>query len=221
MIQVDWTTFLAQWSTEMIECSDVRKQLPKKMIESRWLGFTGATEDQIVQAEIRLGVSLPSSYRSFLMVTNGWREAGFQIHKIWSVDAIDWYTKRHQAWVDTALESERMQALLSGFDATVLSVPDERYFVYGSEQETINIRSEYLKTALEISEADPGGDGVCLLNPQVRTPDGEWEAWFFAHWLPGARRYQSFWELMNGEHEIFLEIREEEYVKRGKYYQPR
>src|SRR5262249_28866812 len=31
-----------------------------------------------------------------------------------------------------------------------------------------------------------------LLNPMVVWPDGEWEAWFFANWLPGAARYPSF-----------------------------
>jgi hypothetical protein len=44
---------------------------------------------------------------------------------------------------------------------------------------------------------------VCLLNPQAITRDGEWEAWFFANWLPGARRYRSFEELMRAEYNQF------------------
>jgi hypothetical protein len=32
-------------------------------------------------------------------------------------------------------------------------------------------------------------------------PDGEWEALYFAHWIPGAERYSSFWELMQAERE--------------------
>ena len=47
-----------------------------------------------------------------------------------------------------------------------------------------------------------------LLNPMVVTPEGEWEAWMFAHWLPGARRYRSFWELMGGEYRMFLRVRQ-------------
>ncbi|HEY3110361.1 MAG TPA: hypothetical protein VGL23_16490 [Chloroflexota bacterium] len=39
------------------------------------------------------------------------------------------------------------------------------------------------------------------------TPEGEWEAWFFANWYPGASRYRSFWELMQAEHASFLELR--------------
>lgn len=220
MSQLDWSAFLSQWNVEMLVCADIRKQLPKKMLESDWLGTLGATEDQIIQAEARLGVHLPPSYRAFLHVSNGWQHAGFHIHTLWSVEHIDWYATRHLQAIELALRAEKTQALLAGLDTTSLNVPDERYFVYGDRQETINIRSEYLKGALEISEEDPGGDGVCLLNPAIRTSDGEWEAWFFAHWLPGARRYRSFWELMLGEYDRFLDIRAQDHIKKGRYYYP-
>lgn len=44
--------------------------------------------------------------------------------------------------------------------------------------------------------SDIGDDAVYLLNPQVLTEDGEWEAWSFAAWLPGAVRFPSFWDLI-------------------------
>jgi hypothetical protein len=50
-------------------------------------------------------------------------------------------------------------------------------------------------------------DGVLLLNPEVVSDDGEWEAWFFAAWLPGATRYRSFWDLMHGERERYRSLR--------------
>ena len=37
---------------------------------------------------------------------------------------------------------------------------------------------------------------LLLLNPRVRFPDGEWEAWDYAAWYPGVVRYRSFWEMM-------------------------
>ena len=37
------------------------------------------------------------------------------------------------------------------------------------------------------------------------THDGEWEAWFFANWLPGATRFRSFAELMEAEYQSFHE----------------
>ncbi|MEU6252536.1 hypothetical protein [Streptomyces sp. NPDC047043] len=49
----------------------------------------------------------------------------------------------------------------------------------------------------------PNATDVSLLNPCVITPDGEWEAWYLAHWLPGAVRYRSFRALMNDEYETF------------------
>lgn len=74
-------------------------------------------------------------------------------------------------------------------------VPDELYFVYGAAQDATNIRPEYLSSALQISDITEST--VLLLNPDVRTTEGEWEAWFFAAWAAGgAYRYRSFWELM-------------------------
>jgi hypothetical protein len=40
----------------------------------------------------------------------------------------------------------------------------------------------------------------------VVTPEKEWEAWFFANWLPGAARYRSFREMMKAERESFLRL---------------
>jgi hypothetical protein len=94
-------------------------------------------------------------------------------------------------------------------------VPDEEYFVYGDRQAAQ--RDEYLQTALEISEDT--GDGVCLLNSKVVFPDGEWEAWFFAHWIPGAHRYRSFWDLMQAERESFLYVHAHNYTRTRSTYQ--
>lgn len=86
------------------------------------------------------------------------------------------------------------------------SIADEEYFVYGEAQDCSNLRVEYLQTALEIS--DLGDSAIYLLNPQVITADGEWEAWFFCNWLPGADRYRSFREMMQAEYKNVLELRE-------------
>ena len=40
---------------------------------------------------------------------------------------------------------------------------------------------------------------IYLLNPQVVTNDGEWEAWDFGNKYPGAKRYKSFWEMIRFE----------------------
>lgn len=69
------------------------------------------------------------------------------------------------------------------------------YFVYGEEQDCVYLRREYLQTALEIN-SDSGDGDIYLLNPQIITADGEWEAWHFGNKLPGAIRYRSFYEMM-------------------------
>jgi hypothetical protein len=72
--------------------------------------------------------------------------------------------------------------------------PDETYFIYGEAQDCINIRPEYMKSALQVS--DYVDSAVVLLNPQIVDRHGEWEGWDFGNKFPGAYRYRSFQELM-------------------------
>ena len=54
-----------------------------------------------------------------------------------------------------------------------------------------------LESCLQISAV---GDGaVVLLNPDVVSPDGEWQTYFFANWNPGASGFRSFREFMEDE----------------------
>jgi hypothetical protein len=63
MPHYDWLPFLKQWSTEILSSkSNKRKRFPLDVIDSGWLGYPGATDDQIASAEQRLGRSLPPSY---------------------------------------------------------------------------------------------------------------------------------------------------------------
>ncbi|WP_416666372.1 SMI1/KNR4 family protein [Egbenema bharatensis] len=206
MSSFDWERFLRRWSQEILETLDyAQEQLPPEVIERGWLGYPGATEAQIAQAEVRLGTTLPPSYRAFLKVTNGWRQTTPFIHHLWSVEEILWFADRHPKWLNTWLEkSEHLESPAQ--EGLPLSVEDKEYFVYGSEQDCSKIRAEYLQTALEISKR--GEAAIYLLNPQVITEEGEWEAWFLGDWLPGADRYRSFQAMMQAEYESFLELRE-------------
>ncbi len=47
-----------------------------------------------------------------------------------------------------------------------------------------------LAATLVVSDEEDGAR--LLLNPAVVDEEGEWEAWFFAHWVPGAEPYSSF-----------------------------
>lgn len=208
MNSFDWESFLRQWSQEILESIDRdRESLPPEVIESSWLGYAGATEEQIAQAEARLGSTLPPSYRAFLKVSNGWRQTTPFINRLWSVEEIEWFATRHQDWIDAWSEKSGHFSSKSPDDnAVTLSVSDKEYFVYGDEQDCSKIRIEYLQTALEISKR--GEAAIYLLNPQVVTAEGEWEGWFLGDWLPGADRYPSFQAMMQAEYESFLDLRE-------------
>jgi hypothetical protein len=205
MTTYDWQPFLEEWSWVFLNSPDLEDyDLPPEVIESGWLGFPGATEEQIAAAEARLGTTFPPSYREFLKVSNGWRHVCYSIDKVWSVEDVEWFRTRHQGWIDGWTKG----AAVFGVDPPVVS--DEDYSVYGPEQDCIHLRPEYLSTALEISEM--GDIAILLLNPQITTPKGEWEAWFFADWNPGADRYRSFWDLMQDFYAILRE-RVEQKVK--------
>lgn len=192
----DWKAFLTEFNQELLASDKLRGRIDKSAIEAGWLGCPGASEEEISALEKRLGCALPPSYRSFLQCTNGWRQTGVFIERLWPCAQVAWFKERNQGWIDAYNEGDPAP------------VSDADYFVYGEDQDTCVFREEYLKTALEVS--DRGDDCILLLNPRIVTPEGEWEAWFFANWHPGAVRFRSFRELMEDERESFREMDEEE-----------
>jgi hypothetical protein len=190
-VRHDWVSFLRQWSEDML-ASHLGKDLPDSVRNLKWLGSDPATDTQITQAENRLKIALPPSYRAFLRISNGWLRTTFAIERIWGTQEIDWFRKKHRDWISCYLAP-------SSFEARE-ETPDEEYFTYERAED---FRTRHLRETLQISEV--GDSAVLLLNPQVITKDGEWEAWFFANWLPGVWRYRSFLEMMQAEYNSFIE----------------
>ncbi len=169
--------------------------MPTVVVASGWLGYSGATDEQLAALETRLGVTLPPSYRAFLSVSNGWRNTSPFIDRVLPTEEVDWFATRHQQWIDAYVAPA----------AGLPRLTDAEYLVYGEEQSSVHIRTEYVQTALQISAI--GDSAIYLLNPVIVAPKGEWEAWFFANWQAGAVRYRSFQALMQGEHQTFLDLR--------------
>lgn len=204
-----WNALLQQWSTAALS-SEFADALPDEVRQTGWLGFPSATEEQIVATEQRLGTTLPPSYRAFLAVSNGWR---FLLWTPSSLKEQNWlhgevnhlFKISHVTWLkDSGPHGEGAEMIAMWCNATedILSIPDEEYFVYDiPTQQPSTFRDEYLKTALNIGTWD---DGLLLLNPQVITAEGEWEAMDFNASYPGAYRYRSFWDLMQAEYRDFL-----------------
>ncbi len=47
MTGFDWRGFLARWSAELIGDAAIARQLPCEVVDSGWLGYPGATDEQI------------------------------------------------------------------------------------------------------------------------------------------------------------------------------
>ena len=187
MNESDWKVFLTEYNCELLSYEEVVEALPRELIKAGWLGYAAASEAEVTAAEIRLAVRLPPCYGAFLRVSNGWRFPSVSIFDILPAAKVVWFREQNQDWIDAYV----------GPSGELPAISDKEYFVYGAKQDCVNFRTEYLQTALQISEV---GDGaVVLLNPKVVTPDGEWETWFFANWLPGAVRYRSFAEWLMEE----------------------
>ncbi|MFG1947809.1 SMI1/KNR4 family protein [Nonomuraea sp. NPDC048826] len=141
-----------------------------------------AGEQDVRRLEERLGVGLPRSYRQFLLFADGW---GADDYAVWPAAKVGWLRDLDPHLIEVCSPPEE--------EGSSWSVPDDLYFVYGEEQDCVNLRPEYLPDTLLVGRWD---DGEFLLNPRVTTPDGEWEAWYIAPWLAGAIRHRSFWDLM-------------------------
>ncbi len=187
MIESEWKTFLTEYNRELLSYGQVVEALPRELIKAGWLGYAGAPEEEIGATEKRLAARLPPSYRAFLKASNGWRFPSISIFDLLPAAKVVWFREQNQDWIDAYV----------GPSAELPPISDQKYFVYGGKQDCVKFRTEYLQTALQVSvEAD---GAVVLLNPKVVTPEGEWETWFFANWLPGAFRYRTFAEWLAAE----------------------
>jgi len=187
---MDWKRILTNWSAQLMQSSLAATiDLPTESPD--WLGFKPATKREIQDLEQRLGVTLPASYREFLRLSNGWRRTTPFVSRIRPTEEVDWFHVENEHWVEV-------------FSQHGCQKPDEEYYVYGP-QGAADHRAEHMASLLQISDVE---DGVYLLNPMAVTPDGEWEAWFFANWVPGAVRFPSFAHLMLHEYASFTELEE-------------
>lgn len=187
MSNFKWEFLLKEFNQKLLLQLDeeTKETLDSDLISSGYFGYSGATEVEIKAVEDRIGTSLPSSYRDFLKVSNGWYQSDWSGLELYGTKDIDWLCVNNQdiieSWMSTVKE--------------IPSVSNEDYFVYGEKQDCVNFRCEYLQTALQISNEADEGD-IFLLIPEVINNNGEWEAWHLGAKLPGADRYLSFYDLM-------------------------
>ena len=187
MTESEWNAFLTEYNRELLAYEQVVEALPRDILKAGWLGFAGVELSELIATERQFAVRLPPSYREFLKASNGWRFPSVSVSDLRPLAKVSWFREQNQHWIDAYLRHS----------GELPQISDTNYFVYGKKQDSVKFRPEYLQTALQISEVDDSA--VVLLNPQVITPEGEWETWLFANWLPGAVRYRSFGEWLAHE----------------------
>lgn len=182
-VRFPWHAFLSEWSHALLENADFAITQPDEVVTGGWLGMPPATEAQVVELETRLGRRLPPSYRSFLMTCNGFRGPGTAVSRIRPAQEVRPFVDEEREWAD----------IWTRESGTELSVEEH----VRSRGDDVRARWALLYGCVQVS--DVGDAAVYLLCPDVVDAEGEWEAWLFATWLPGARRYASWWKLLQAE----------------------
>jgi hypothetical protein len=178
-----WRSYLAEYSADMLRVAEEGELhgVSEEQRAASWLGYRGATEEQLTALEERLGVRLPPSYRSFLATSDGWRYISLFMWELRTTGTVDWLR-----------------------DAE----PETWDILRGDEDDEWDDR-EFMDRVLLVSEE--GDAQYWLLDPGDVSPDGEWAAYVWASWYPGlGERYGSFAELVADERASFEELRGEE-----------
>ena len=204
MAQNEWFELLSGISELMISDASFVEGNNSALITdeqraAKWLGKPGATEAELAQLEERLQQQLPPSYRSFLATSNGFGPISYFIYDLYPAAEVDWLTTKDALLVELW---EKDPPPAEGPE-----LADERYLAYDESQIAGVIRQGHMRQCLMIS--DWGDAGFLALNPAIQH-EGEWEAWHFANWFPGARRYRSFAELMHDSFQSQLELHQAE-----------
>lgn len=186
--QTNLQTLLLEWNKLVLE-SPLRLKLPLESQEQTWLGRTRANEAEIRNAETSFQRKLPPSYRSFLEFSNGWN--GYLVYDIVYLLSVD----------KIALVTDTDPKLIASWpDLELPPISDAEYLDYPGDE--MNFRPQYLRSCIKISSI--GDICVLLLNPEIVDANGEWEAWLFAPWIPGAIRYPSFKDMV-AAHFVWLQ----------------
>jgi hypothetical protein len=181
----DWTAILSRLNALIFRSDDWKKDLTQEALSTRWCGLPPASESEILEAESRLEVTLPPSYRSFLSISNGWRPLSHFIERLLPVQQINLFRLANP-------EAAKMIPEYYQND----DFSDEDYLDYETPRHMVALRTHYYPDSILVGRSWGCEDDMILLNPSIVFANGEWEAIFFANWLPGNQRYRSFRDLV-------------------------
>lgn len=174
-----WRPYLAKYSAHLLRTvdRDELRDVSEGQRASGWLGFQGASEQQITALEARLGTRLPPSYRSFLATSDGWRHLGPFMAQMRTTETVDWCEKAEPFLWDTITD-------------------------YAEEEPD---GPQKMERGLLISLE--GDAQFWLLDPEDVSEDGEWAAYTWSSWYPGwGDRHESFAALVAAERVSFEDL---------------
>ncbi|GAA0595656.1 SMI1/KNR4 family protein [Streptomyces crystallinus] len=181
-MRFEWRPFLERWSAEWADAQDPDVEPgdgERAAREARWLGFEAVDEERLVALEERLGRALPPSLRSFLQVSDGWRNAGHFVYLLAGAERIDWCRDPHglgDIWRESLAED----------------ADDE-------EAREAGLWERSLQLAAESDMVD------VLLDPEDVDERGEWAVYTYAGWRGSPpQRHGSFKHFMEDMYEEFL-----------------
>lgn len=180
-----WRMLLSRLNSLLTTSDNWKKELTPEALSAGWCGSPPAPESEIVETEKRLGITLPPSYRSFLAISNGWHPFDNSIERLLPVQQIDWLR---------VTDPEAAAAIPECYTAD--EIVDEDYVDYSDDYHSTAIRPWYYPDCLLVGKPWQSEGDLILLNPKVTSPDQEWEAIFFANWLPGNERFRTFRDLI-------------------------
>lgn len=197
----DWQLLLAKINEQVLGDKGFRTEyfITQAQRAAGWLGKPAATEAELEALERRLLCKLPPSYRSFLATSNGFGPISCFIYDLCSTDEVNWLAQKDPELVEMW---EDDPGILSADDP---DLEDDPYLCYDNLPPEGVIRPGHMRQCLMISHW--GDAGFLTLNP-AQQHEGEWEAWHFANWHPGALRYRSFAELMQKSYQIYVELQQ-------------
>jgi hypothetical protein len=187
---MDWNLLLSSAGKLVLEAPAfeyLREDLPAAARTPEGLARPGAGPEQIATLEARLGVALPPSYREFLASSNGFTVfPGFD--ELLASDQVDWFRVLNEDWCEILEE-------------TCGDWTKDRSNIYPN----YDWPSPYARHLLQVNRTLDGN--TVLLNPQVVSQDGEWEAYsLFSH---GSVCHRSFADLVAAQLQ-----HEEEYARK-------
>jgi hypothetical protein len=188
----EWREFLKLWAARLTESLAAHRRPYNPKLSAVFDASPEAliaNQRQITQLELKFDLSLPQSYRDFLLA--GGSAFQFGADDDFETGSEKFFSCAEITWFHEYL-SEAMEAIGGQFESYRGESEDDVYYRYGYAEQGNELTWDRHLTRLLVVGHYVGG--VLLLSPNETTKDGEWEA--HERWPDQAIRHLNFAEMM-------------------------